>query len=386
MAGFDEDGGFAPWMAQPDDVDQRSSGSSGNGHRQHGKEQVLPQQRNTLHSNTNGYNMATFNGVNNNMGENGFMPSYYGTSDATRYEDHVNVKAGRVTSSLYPNNNTNGNFYFDPPNMSDYLKHQQNSGVFPRLGSNDVGHNNFEVPKGMDPSSFGVRNQGNASFPWFSNMGDQSGTQDGTDGGNMNYSGYYESNLKASASSVSLSEFAMSLWPSMNNLATAAEAVSSSGTSHGGVSVSPPQKNTTSGESSSTTRKTQLGSLSRLDSLSNVALDELEAMSTSDADRKSKPKSETTNNNNSGSEEEKVKVEGDKSSPYDAGYSIGDGGTMMPTASKPPMQNNINNNNNSAIDVAHTEEGKPTVKLPEVRNLNLNSITIILILVFDHFY
>lgn len=339
MAGFDEDGGYAPWMAQPEDPDQGSNGSSGNGNRHH-KEQILPPQRLLTHSNTNGYSMAGYNGV----GENGFIPGYYGASaDASRYDESVKIKAGKVTSGLY---NTNGNFYFDPSNMSDYMKHQQNGG-FPRLDANEA-HSNFESSKGMDASSFGVRHPGSSSFPWFPPMGD-SVAHDGAEGNSNNYSGYYESNLKASASSVSLSEFAMSLWPSMNNLATAAEAVSSSGVSQG-VTVSPPQKPSVGGDHS--TGK-QLGSLSRLDSLSNVALDELEAMATSEADKKASAKNADKNS----STDDKVKMEGAQ---YDVGYSIDEGGNAATSKSR---TNNSNVDGNIGAPNSNNADDKVSEKV-----------------------
>lgn len=348
MAGFDEDGGFSPWMAQPDDADQGSHSSSGNGHRPH-KDPILPQQRPMLH-NTNGYNMSALSGI---AGENIFMPGNYGASgtDASRFDDQGKIKSGRPSSLQ----NVNGNFYFDPANMSDYLKHQHSSGFPPRTDMNDM--HNFEMPHvRTDMSSFGGRNPGSTSFPWFAPFGDPN-AHDGADANNLNYTGYYEQNLKASASSVSLSEFAMSLWPSMNNLATAAEAVSSSSKSQS-VSISPPEKNKVPGES---VAGKKLGSLSRMDSLSNVALNELEAIATNEADNKSKPKTETS----SGSEG-KVKIEG--AILYDVGYNIDDGNNTL-SASKPRMENN----EDKSLDVTVRSEGKLTEKLPEVRKLMIIS-------------
>lgn len=70
-----------------------------------------------------------------------------------------------------------------------------------------------------------------SSFPWYSSLNSPGADGVYNDSNNLNVNTsnlFYESNLKASPSSASLTDFAISMWPSMNNLAAAAEAMSSS--------------------------------------------------------------------------------------------------------------------------------------------------------------
>ena len=111
------------------------------------------------------------------------------------------------------------------------------------------------------------------TFPWYGGA-NQNTSSNETNTNHINH--IYDGNIQASTSSVSLSDFAMSLWPSMNNLVTAAEALSNNQ-----IVTEPNQfnnKNQLKSLEEFPKSSSNLGSLSKLQSLSNVALDELEAL------------------------------------------------------------------------------------------------------------
>lgn len=133
-----------------------------------------------------------------------------------------------------------------------------------------------------------------SSFPWYGGSNPNVTTAD-PNGIHLNNS--FDGNIKPSASAVSLSDFAMSLWPSMNNLVTAAEAALSNNiVDHSQMTVATHTGNKNPFKSSSeefqkTGVNTLGGSLSKMQSLSNVALDELEALSSMDEEKAKKVRS-----------------------------------------------------------------------------------------------
>ena len=142
-------------------------------------------------------------------------------------------------------------------------------------------------------------NQIPSTFPWYGGS-NPNATAGDPNGNHLNNN--FDDSMKQSASAVSLSDFAMSLWPSMNNLVTAAEAaLSSNSVDHNHMNVSSDHGNKNQFKSSSEEFQKNgtntLGSLSKLQSLSNVALDELEALSTMDEAKSKNVRPVITDNN-----------------------------------------------------------------------------------------
>jgi hypothetical protein len=162
------------------------------------------------------------------------------------------------------------------------------------------------------------------AFPWHNNSNNlcTEYAQNATDPS-------YQANLKTSTSAVSLSEFS-SLWPSMNNLVNAAEALSSNQPKE---FVLNPETNSGSPKFGENLCCNPLGSLSKLHSLSNVALDELEAMASSDFLQAQYKKSSKENNTKNVPDtdyinEQKIDYDVD----YEMGYNIDE--TQSPKSNK----------------------------------------------------
>lgn len=143
-------------------------------------------------------------------------------------------------------------------------------------------------------------NQIPSTFPWYGGSNPNVPASD-PNGNHLNNN--FDENIKQSASAVSLSDFAMSLWPSMNNLVTAAEAALSSNSvdhnNHMNVASDHGNKNQfkSSSEEFQKNGTNTLGSLTKLQSLSNVALDELEALSSMDEAKSKNVRPNTTDIN-----------------------------------------------------------------------------------------
>jgi hypothetical protein len=344
-------------------------------------------------------------------------------SNGNSNNNGVKIKAGKITSSLYGGSNNpllaknlpqfgslsgnqfqyGDNFHYDsisPNEVSSkygeaYLKYNQHSLNGSKLGNNvnplsltSFSHAYDQVPPDGHNSNFNrtssldllcsldmvklAQNQSlenlsatiqPSSFPWYQSMNGNGeapiNPSDITNQSQVN--NYYDTNLKTSSSLISFTDFSVSLWPSMNNLAVAAEALSSSNQNiaalAGGVETSEEKHRT-------------LGSLTKLQSLSNVALDEYEALTSMEEEKSRENKNSSDSNGivNSNHQPNDQAVEDQKPSQqldgnnFDIGYSLEDSispiikktssqqSTPHPVNSSDYLSSNSANHNQFAFD------------------------------------
>lgn len=192
-----------------------------------------------------------------------------------------------------------------------------------------------------------------APFPWYNSYNASSADMHQEALGNGH--GYYDSSLKNSASAISLTDFAMSLWPSMNNLATAAEALSSSSnaidTEYGNLSPAKPKYGASGGvgngyAGSGVDPERSLGSsLSKLQSLSNVALDELEVLASLEEEKNKASKAGGAKAESTASSAGMVGSGagrgGSHFEPFDVGYSLDDSAAPVKIKTEGPSFNEV---------------------------------------------
>jgi hypothetical protein len=277
LVGFDEDGCLAPWMVQPCEDDNESFP---NEHRNYGS---------GLH-----FQQIEFP---NRLAMQQFMQKK--ADDVS--SSSTKIKPGKLTSSIYnPSSNSksfpilpldrlieinvkrlsDANYYYDPL-FGEGKPFNTLQGI--QQQSEDSLRGDYNQ---CNPASNSNIAQLNRSLPWFDGRYTALGNQ---------LSNSADGNLHTSVSATSLSDFAMTelVWPSMNNLATAAESLA---TSANLIEVHEASQLPSSEDLLVEQAKSaHLGAHSKLQSLSNVALDELEALETIEELKRSKDLQSDTN-------------------------------------------------------------------------------------------